>query len=116
MVGERRVLLGVSRVLTVRLVLTAGGVRREVRVVGVVRRLAVVVLVMVATASPAPCAGGVLVGAGGPGLLTGVAGHAHQTLLREGLLEDALVKAAERSAEIFKVREAERLVPRLGDG
>lgn len=38
------------------------------------------------------------------------------TLLREGLLKDALVKAAERSAEVLKVRETELLVPRLGDG
>lgn len=83
LVGERRVLLGMSRVLlvlamlTVRLVLAVGGVRGEVllRVVGVVRRLAVVVLVV----SAASCTGRVLVGAGGPGLLARITGHTHQT-------------------------------------
>lgn len=37
------------------------------------------------------------------------------TLLREGLLEDALVEAAEGSAEILEVSEAQLLVPRLRD-
>lgn len=88
LVGERWVLLGMSRVLlvlamlTVRLVLAVGGVRGEVllRVVGVVRRLTVVVLVVVVAAAAATSrAGGVLVGTGGPGLLAGITGHAHQT-------------------------------------
>lgn len=88
--GERRVLLGMSRVLlvlamlTVRLVLAVGGVRGEVllRVVGVVRWLTVVVLVVVASAATATSrTRGVLVGAGGPGLLAGITGHTHQTLL-----------------------------------
>lgn len=83
LVGERRVLLGMSRVLlvlamlTMRLVLAVGGVRGEVllRVVGVVRRLAVIVLVV----SAVSCTGRVLVGTGGPGLLAGITGHTHQT-------------------------------------
>ena len=37
------------------------------------------------------------------------------TLLCERLLKDAFVKTAERSAEVFEVREAELLVPQLGD-
>lgn len=89
LVGERRVLLGMSgvlrvlavlAVLTVRLVLAVGGVRGEVLlgVVGVVRRLTVVVLVVAATAA-ASRTGRVLVGAGGPSLLAGIAGHSHQT-------------------------------------
>lgn len=81
LVGERWVWLGV--VLTVRLVLAVGGVRGEVllRVVGVMRSLAVVVLVVMAAAAAASssCAGGVLVGAGRPCLLAGVAGHPHQS-------------------------------------
>lgn len=63
--------------LTVCLVLAVGGVRGEVllRVVGVVRRLAVVVLVVVAASRTRR----VLVGAGSPSLLAGITGHAHQT-------------------------------------
>lgn len=38
------------------------------------------------------------------------------TLLREGLLEDTLVKTAEGRAEVLGVRETERLVPGLQDG
>lgn len=90
LVGERGVLLGMSRVLwvlavlTVRLVLAVGGVRGEVllRVVAVVRRLTVVVLVVVAAAAAAAatsCSGGVLIGAGSPRLLAGISGHTHQT-------------------------------------
>lgn len=76
LVGERRVLLGVTRVL---LVLTVGGVRGDVRVVRVVRCLAMVVLVVVAAAASRTRR--VLVGAGGAGLLTRVTGHTHQTCL-----------------------------------
>lgn len=72
LVGERRVLLRVTRVL---LVLTVGGVR----VVRVVRCLAMVVLVVVAAAASRTRR--VLVGAGGAGLLTRVTGHTHQTCL-----------------------------------
>lgn len=88
LVGESRVLLGVSRVLlvlamlTVRLVLAVAGVRGEVllRVVGVVRRLTVVVLVVVAaTAATTSRTRRVLIGAGSPGLLAGITGHTHQT-------------------------------------
>lgn len=86
LVGERRVLLGMSRVLlvlamlTVRLVLAVVGVRGEVllRVVGVVRRLTVVVLVVVAAAA-ASRTRRVLVGAGSPGLLAGITRHTHQS-------------------------------------
>lgn len=60
----------------------------------------------------ADCAtGGVLIGAGGMGLLGRLRWHAHQTLLAEGLLKDRLVKAAEGGTEIFKVGEEELLVP-----
>lgn len=76
LVGERRVLLGVTRVL---LVLTVGGVRGDVRVVREVRCLAMVVLVVVAAAASPTRR--VLVGAGGAGLLTRVTGHTHQTCL-----------------------------------
>lgn len=71
-----RVLL-VLAMLTMRLVLAVGGVRGEVllRVVGVVRRLAVIVLVVSAVSGT----GRVLVGTGGPGLLAGITGHTHQT-------------------------------------
>lgn len=55
--------------------------------------------------------GGVLIGAGGMGLLGRLRWHAHQTLLAEGLLKDRLVKAAEGGTEIFKVGEEELLVP-----
>lgn len=65
--GERRVLL----VLPVRLVLAAGGVRGEV--------VAVMVVMLVVVGAAASCAGGVLVGAGGPGLVAGITGHSHQT-------------------------------------
>lgn len=100
-------MLLVLAVLAVRRVLTVGGVRREVllSVVWVVRRLAVVELVVVAASSS--CTRGVLVGAGGPGL----GGDAHQTLLRERLFEDTLVKAAKRRAEVLEVGEAELFVP-----
>lgn len=85
LVGERRVLLGMCRVLLVLTsvlmcrVLAVGGVRGEVllRVVGEVRRLAVVVLVVVPSAASRTRR--VLVRAGGPGLLAGVTGHTHQT-------------------------------------
>ena len=36
------------------------------------------------------------------------------TCLREGLLKDALVQAAERGAQVLEVGEAELLVPQLG--
>lgn len=77
--------LRVLAVLTVRLVLAVGGVRGEVLLNGqaVVRRLTVVVLVVVAAVAAAATAasgsGGVLIGAGSPGLLAGIAGHTHQT-------------------------------------
>lgn len=67
LVGQRRVLL----VLPVHLV----PVRGQVRVVSVVRRLAVTVLVVVGAA--APCTRRVLVGASGSSL-TGVTRHVHQ--------------------------------------
>lgn len=38
------------------------------------------------------------------------------TLLRERLLKDAFVEAAERRAEVLEVREAQLLVPQLGHG
>lgn len=86
LVRERRVLLGMSRVLamlTVRLVLAVGGVRGKVllRVVGVVRCLTVVVVVVVAAAATATTCRTrrVLIGAGSPGLLAGITGHTHQT-------------------------------------
>lgn len=77
LVGERWVLL-VLAMLTMRLVLAVGGVRGEVllRVVGDVRRLTAVVLVVVATTSHTRR---MLVGAGGLGLLAGIASHTHQT-------------------------------------
>lgn len=86
LVGEGRVLLGMSRVLlvlavlTVRLVLAVGGVRGEVllRVEGVVCRPTVVVLVVVAYAVSHTWR---VVGAGGPGLLAGFTRHTHQTCL-----------------------------------
>lgn len=37
-------------------------------------------------------------------------------MLRERLLKDAFVEAAERRAEVLKVREAQLLVPQLGHG
>lgn len=84
LVGEGRVL----RVQAVHLVLAVSGVSRAVllSVVGVVRRLAVVVLVVVASAPAAPATasrpGRVLVGAGVPCLLAGIPGNTHQPCRR----------------------------------
>lgn len=90
LVGDRGVLLGMGGVLRVRLVLAVAGVGGEVllRVVGVMRRLAVVVLVEAAAAArPAPSSRtrGVLVRAGGPGLLVRLTDHAQQTCRWEGV-------------------------------
>lgn len=82
--GEGRVL----RVQAVHLVLAVSGVSRAVllSVVGVVRRLAVVVLVVVASTPAAPGtasrAGRMLVGAGVPCLLAGIPGNTHQPCRR----------------------------------
>lgn len=80
--GEGRVL----RVQAVHLVLAVSGVSRAVllSVVGVVRRLAVVVLVVVASApaAPATASGRVLVGAGVACLLAGIPGNTHQPCRR----------------------------------
>lgn len=43
-------------------------------------------------------------------------GRSRPTLLRERLLKDAFVEAAERRAEVLEVREAQLLVPQLGHG
>lgn len=78
------VLLGMSGVLRVRLVLAVARVGGE-GVVGVMRGLAVVVLVeaaaraATAAAAGSCCTGGVLVRAGGPGRQVGLADHAQQT-------------------------------------
>lgn len=72
------VLLGMSGVLRVRLVLAVARVGGE-GVVGVMRGLAVVVLVEAAARAAASCTGGVLVRAGGPARQVGLADHAQQT-------------------------------------
>lgn len=77
------VLLGMSGVLRVRLVLGVARVGGE-GVVGVMRGLAVVVLVeaaarAAAAAAASSCTGGVLVRAGGPARQVGLANHAQQT-------------------------------------
>lgn len=43
-------------------------------------------------------------------------GRSRPTLLRERLLKDAFVEAAERRTEVLEVREAQLLVPQLGHG
>lgn len=73
------VLLGMSGVLRVRLVLAVAGVGGE-GVVGVMRGLAVVVLVEAAArAASASRTGGVLVRAGGPARQIGLTDHTQQT-------------------------------------
>lgn len=77
------VLLGMSGVLRVRLVLAVARVWGE-GVVGVMRGLAVVVLVEAAAcAGPASCTGGVLVRAGGPARQVGLADHSQQACWEE---------------------------------
>lgn len=115
LVGERRVLLGMSRVLlvlamlTVPLVLAVGGVRGKVllRVVGVVRRLTVVVLVVVAATATTSRTRRVLIGAGSPGLLAGITGHTHQTC-RWGKIDKTL-KYHSGGQQTSKLMEKDKL-------